>query len=591
MQLCQFMLAISVGLSSVSGMPSTVARQMKRAFAAVRPIAGGHLWGHTDSGAVAERTFALSRGLRTWHGQCVDARDAARLLAVGDGLADVAAPFAIATVDDGGRLSVAIDHAGLRHMYAVEGDGWAAVSSSASELAGLADTELDRESMGVFRLVGHHLGTATPYRGVRKLAPGRVYRLADGELTDEAYPAAAPVPVGADTESLIERHAERLRSTVDGFLDTHPETVLELSGGLDSRMVLAAIPPSRRKDVRALTLAYPGSGDAPVATELAQRNGMAHQLIDLTAMAAVEPAEAYQAALDAALRLDAQGSPLGVAALDWVERQVPANPRLSGHGGELARGAYYMQRPHPRVEPVLVERLARWWVLTNAVPDGVLAPEFAEESRRQTIGRLLEIFDSYETDWLSATDEFYLRERLHRWAGLTMTDAVMSRVVANPLLDPTVLALARAVPPEQRVGSRYAVRVLDKLDPELARLPLGSGLRPLALSRRFTLSRQLGENTVQGFAVKAATKLWRQVTGPAPRSGGLTLLAGAVTAHLRANPDLVAPAAETGLLSEEWLDDYLAGRTDASPATIDLILNLVVASQACGALRTVNATA
>jgi hypothetical protein len=41
----------------------------------------------------------------------------------------------------------------------------------------------------------------------------------------------------------------------------------------------------------------------------------------------------------------------------------------------------------------------------------------------------------------------------------------------------------------------------------------------------------------------------------------------------------VAPAADTGLLSEEWLDDYLSGRTNASPATIDMIVNLVVASR------------
>jgi asparagine synthase (glutamine-hydrolysing) len=579
MQLCQFMLALSVGLSSVGGMPSTVARQAKRVVSAVRPIAGGHLWGHTESGAVSDRTFALSRGLRTWHGEHVDTSDVSQRLAAGDELINLAAPFAVATVDDSGRLSVATDHAGLRHIYAAQGDGWAAVSSSARDLARLVGAGLDRESMGVFRLVGHHLGTATPYRGVTKLAPGRICRLADGKLTVEPYPAMVSAPGPVRFESAVGRHAERLRATVEGFLDTHPGAVLELSGGLDSRMVLAAIPPSRRHEVRALTLTHPGSTDAPVAAALAARSGMAHQLIDLTAMAEVEPHEAYQAALDAALRLDAQGSPLGVAALDWVERQVQASPRLSGHGGELARGAYYMQRQHPHVRPVLVDRLARWWVVANAVPDRVLTPEFAAASRHETKRRLQEIFASYQTDWLTATDEFYLRERLHRWAGLTMTDAVMTRVVANPLLDPNILTLARAVPPEYRVGSRYAVRVLDRLDPDLARLPLGSGVRPVALSRRFTLSRQLGENTVRGFAVKAAGKVWRQIGRSRPRGGGLALLAGAVTAHLRAHPELVAPAADTGLLSEEWLDDYLSGRTNASPATIDMIVNLVVASR------------
>jgi asparagine synthase (glutamine-hydrolysing) len=385
-------------------------------------------------------------------------------------------------------------------------------------------------------------------------------------------------PMGLD--EAVRRHASRLRATVEGFLDTHPGTVLELSGGLDSRMVLAAIPPARRGEVRALTLTHPGSADAPVAAALAARSGMAHQVIDLSAMANIEPHEAYQAAMDAALRLDGQGSPLGVAALDWVERQVEAAPRLSGHGGELARGAYYMQRQHPQVRPELVDRLARWWVLSNPVPDKVLTPEFAAESRLRISGQLREIFASYQTDWLSATDEFYLRERLHRWAGLTMTDAVMSRVVANPLLDPNVLALARTVPPEHRAGSRYAARVLDWLDPDLAWLRLGSGLRPIVLSRRFTLARRLGENTVRGFAVKAAGKVWRRLLHTGHPAVGIPLLAGAVTTHLREHPDLMAPVASTGLVSDEWLSAYLSGRTSATPATLDLLLNLVVASRA-----------
>jgi asparagine synthase (glutamine-hydrolysing) len=580
MQLCHVMLAFSVALSGTAAMPATVSRVVKRFSSAARPVAGGHLWGRVDSGAEPVRTFALSRGVRTWHGELVQPCDVSRRLAAGQDLSNLAAPFAVAAVDDDGRLSVATDHAGLRHVYAVQGDGWAAVSSSARDLAEIAGTGLDHESIGTFRLVGHHLGTATPYQGVRKLAPGRIWRLADGELREDSYPQMVLTETPTTLDETVSRHASRLRSTVAGFMDTYSSPVLELSGGLDSRMVLAAIPPHRRGEVCALTLTYPGSTDAPVAAALAARSGMAHQVIDLSAMADIEPHEAYQAAMDSARRLDGQGSPLGVAALDWVERQVEARPRLSGHGGELARGAYYMQRQHPQVRPELVDRLARWWVLSNPVPDKVLAPEFAAESRLRIGRQLREIFASYQSDWLTATDEFYLRERLHRWAGLTMTDAAMSRVIANPLLDPNVLALARTVPPEHRAGSRYAVRVLDHLDRDLARLRLGSGVRPIALSRRFTAARRLGENTVRGFAVKATGKVWRRLLHTGRPAAGVPLLAGAITTHLRENPDLVAPAAGTGLLSEEWLSAYLSGRTNATPATLDLLLNLVVASHA-----------
>jgi asparagine synthase (glutamine-hydrolysing) len=576
MQLCHFMLALSVALSGANATPATPARHVKRPTIALRPIAGGHLWTHAEGETEPHVAFTLSRGVRSWHGEPVDGAEVSHRLTDGRDLAGLAAPYAVAMVDQGGRLSVATDHAGLRHIYTVQADGWAAVSSSARDLAELAGADLDQDSIGVFRMVGHHLGTATPYRGVTKLAPGHIARLANGQLTIEPYPQQPAPPEPSQPEGVVVPHADRLRATVTGFLDCYPGTVLELSGGLDSRMVLAAIPPSRRREVRALTLAYPGSTDLPVAAALARRHGMAHQVIDLTTMRRIEPHHAYQAALDAALRLDAQGSPLGIAALDWAEAQVDAGPRLSGHGGELARGTYYMQRPYPHVRPDLIDRLARWWILANAVPDNVFTPEFAAESRHQTHRKLHDIFTGYRTDWLTATDEFYLRERLHRWAGPTVTDAALARVVANPLLDPDIVALARTVPPERRTGSRYAARVLDQLDPDLAQIPLSSGLRPLTLGRRFTLARQLGENTVQGFTAKAARKVWRRVTTARPDTG-LNLLANAVSTHLRTNPDLLTPAAETGLLNLQWLDAYLHGRTDACPATLDLLINLTAA--------------
>ncbi|MEJ3747172.1 asparagine synthase-related protein [Actinomycetes bacterium KLBMP 9797] len=579
MQFLRFMLAVSVALTGTGAVTAPAPRHPTKPALAVRRIAGGHLFGRTEAEPEPASAFALCRGVRTWRGERVAVGDAHGRLVAGRDLVNLAAPFAIAAVDDGGRLSVATDHVGLGHVYAARGAGWAAVSSSARELARLSGAPLDHEAMGVFRLVGHHLGTLTPYRGITKIPPGSIWRVADGELTVEPYPGPAAEPVPLATGAAVRRHGELLRAAVGGFLDTHPGTVIELSGGLDSRTVLAAIPPERRGEVRALTLGHPGSTDIAVAAGLAQRYGMPHQIIDLTAMADVEPAEAYRAAIAAAERLDGLGSPLGAAALDWVERQVGGDPRLGGHGGELARGAYYMQRQHPRVEPGLVDRLAAWWVTANhAVPDEVLEPAFAAHSRATTRQRLRETFAGYRTDWLTATDEFYLRERLHRWAGLTLTDAASHRVVANPLLDPEVLTVIRGVPREQRSGSRYAARVLDWLDADLARLPLGSGLRPISLSRQVTLSRQLGENTVRGFAQKAVNKVGRRFGRPANPAVGTAALAAAVTAHLRRHPDLLAPAVGTGLVNVAWVDDYLSGRADASPPTVDLLLNLVVAT-------------
>src|SRR5581483_12082709 len=97
------------------------------------------------------------------------------------------------------------------------------------------------------------------------------------------------------------------------------------------------------------------------------------------------------------------------------------------------------------------------------------------ESKVLAMRQIRGAFKREQTDWMGALSRFYFRQRMQRWAGITITDGCRSRVTLNPLVDRDVLAYASAVPTQQRAGSRYAVRVLGHLDAELARVPLGSG--------------------------------------------------------------------------------------------------------------------
>jgi Asparagine synthase len=81
-----------------------------------------------------------------------------------------------------------------------------------------------------------------------------------------------------------------------GFWGHHDDVRLELSGGLDSRMVLAAVPPERRKRLTAFTIVAEGSRDAHVAGELARRYGMGCELVNVTDLAKLDPAQAHELA-------------------------------------------------------------------------------------------------------------------------------------------------------------------------------------------------------------------------------------------------------------------------------------------------------
>src|SRR4029078_4967485 len=94
-----------------------------------------------------------------------------------------------------------------------------------------------------------------------------------------------------------------VRRGVEQALDDHPDLFLQLTGGLDSRVRLAAIPATRRREVACLTLAVPHSPDVELAASLTRRFDMEHRIITLDAVAGWEPAEAHSACVRAVRRI------------------------------------------------------------------------------------------------------------------------------------------------------------------------------------------------------------------------------------------------------------------------------------------------
>jgi len=118
------------------------------------------------------------------------------------------------------------------------------------------------------------------------------------------------------------------------------------------------------------------------------------------------------------------------------------------------------------------------------------------------------------------------------------------------------------------------VRVLGHLDEELARIPLGSGLRPVARDRTLTMTRRLGENTWRGFLGKAGNKVWRTLGARRRSAVGTSHLATAVVAHWRENPSALEPVLATGLVNPAWTERLLWGSQQVDATAVDFLLNM-----------------
>ncbi|HEY0438325.1 MAG TPA: hypothetical protein VGC92_16910, partial [Phenylobacterium sp.] len=192
----------------------------------------------TDGVALAMgRDQAFDRGAET----LADAADlVARLAGAGpSALGSMAPPFRAAWVETAkGVIHADIDTFGLGQLFLGQGDGFAGLSSSATLLADVLGAPLSPESLAAYAAFGNFLCGESPYAGVARLDAGASATLALGRLTTADRPL--PTHPGGSVR-------ETFAAAVGAMLKAAPDAEIGLSGGLDSRVVLAAIPRDQRR--------------------------------------------------------------------------------------------------------------------------------------------------------------------------------------------------------------------------------------------------------------------------------------------------------------------------------------------------------
>ena len=454
-------------------------------FAAVDDDASIAVWGLTAQRVGDAAVYPLSRGARR-RDEDLDPETLSELLTGGDrsGLNDVLPPFAAIRASTDGGVTAATDAMGARHVYYASGADWSAISTSAEALARAARSSIDLEAAAIQCQLGWQVGTRTLFEGVHKLDAGTTATLNAGRLHSESYAANDPKPIGL--EEAVRSAASMLRDYLEKYLDDHPDATLQLTGGQDSRLLLSAIPPSRRHGLSVMTLRVPGSADADIAAQLAERYRMRHHVITLDGLDEWSNSEAHDAVAEASRRLGGMADPLALAALVFAESKIGQGPRLSGLGGEVARGFYYilpwLKIPSTRRTTSL---LSSWRMFANeSVANEALDEEFGKWARPFATAEIYGLLSVDPADLRSSSDDFYLSQRMQRWAGVTDSAICLDREVVNPMLDRRFLEIAIGLEPSDKKNSRFLSRLQVELDEELAQVPLDGRPTPTAYATR-----------------------------------------------------------------------------------------------------------
>jgi asparagine synthase (glutamine-hydrolysing) len=260
-----------------------------------------------------------------------------------DGLADVSGIYAAFVADQArARCLLFNDRYGRERLFLHASGTRVFFSSEAKAILAVAPATRGFDPTGLAELLacGCTLGSQSLFRGIEVLESGTVLTFDGPSMRRRRYFDRAQLeqldPVSG--RDFLDGFSASLRSAVNESVRTAPQVGISLTGGLDSRMIMASLDaPAGTVPCYTFGSMYRTTGDVAVGRQVAARCGQPHRVLELGKgfLATVrETLEQSVYVSDGYLGLS------GAAEL-YVNRQARAMApaRMTGNwGGELMRG-------------------------------------------------------------------------------------------------------------------------------------------------------------------------------------------------------------------------------------------------------------
>lgn len=483
-------------------------------------------------------------------------------------------------------------------LYVAESEDYCVLATNLGPLAatGLFDPRLDAEAVSIFLTYDQHFGQRCLLEGVRVLDSGSVLHvdLEGGRAQSRRYWSIGDIP--PPREGLTRaQHVAELRDVVlaAGRLTCRRpgRYVVGLSGGLDSRLNLAAVLGGTR-ELRAWTFGAPDAPDVTVAADICRMLGIEHLVYSLDPSLVPKHAVDFVTSVDGSMTV--QFAYQMERARDLGQR---ADVVLNGFAGEvLVRGIlldlkekdwlpYLKYRaglgpatPHPKVE-------------RNLDLDAVMQFTAKRHGPRRHLDRLVRVAaPNYATliqDDLRALSRLLPWERLaeawiweHRGRRWTIMGIVSDRHFyqdGSIFYDYDLVDYCFSVPTKVRRGGPLYAPLLRALSPALASIPSGNTGLPIAVSPARALAARVSRRVAIGLGRRGQVAttgadpvkwsrdelrgFWRELVED-PRTQSRSLwngeeLRGLLDAHLRGETDQTALLGQLGAVeffARRWLD-------------------------------------
>jgi asparagine synthase (glutamine-hydrolysing) len=377
------------------------------------------------------------------------------------------------------KVIIANDRYGLLSVYYAVNNGMLLFAPEAKAI--LQDStfkrELDTEALILSLAFGESWADRTLFKRVNILPPASILTYESDKLSITQYWRFSYQPdYGLPDKAIVEQLTEAFRRAVTMRMKDGLRYGLSLSGGLDSRALLAAMEPEKRQGITTYSYGPSYCDEVSIAKKVAEKCGTRPRFIEITPDLILQNAERevwLTDGRDHILR----------SFLHPVHRQARGQVDVvfDGFMLDLTLGGSYLKKNliHPGSKEELFASVLKSRTLYG---EGELTrlfrPEYHAMVKEAPTSALKAEFGKLsDADPRTTFDEFLWRTHVAygpSWH-VTIRDLVE---ISFPTVDNDLLAIIFRIPPEKRLNHQIYRKFFKRLAPELAGIPYNRTMVP-----------------------------------------------------------------------------------------------------------------
>lgn len=408
-----------------------------------------------------------------------------------------------------GKIIIVNDRHGLRPLYYAINNGKLLFASEIKAI--LEDDslkgELDKEAVADFFAFGEILGDRTFFKKIRVLPPASILTF-DGELSVERYWDFIYDPDYSSSEDeFVNELVKAFKEAVAIRMKDSNRYGVSLSGGLDSRAVLAAISKDRRRKSVTFTYGIKDCSERKIAKWVSEMVHVRNLFIEIDVDTIINNAEKC---IYITGGRDPIGVSYGIPVHEWVKSYVDV--MFDGFALDLTLGGSYLDKRIVgcKTELELLNILkGRRRIFKDEELTKLFQSTFYKQIKDVHKKHFLEIFSGIDCkNVINKSDKFFLRTHVSN-IPIFYSMVRVSIETTYPTMDNHFIDVILRIPPELRFNHRIYRKFLKKLSSELAKVPYNKTMisadAPLGLWK-------LGTN-YQKFKEKIRKIIWRVSKG------------------------------------------------------------------------------